>query len=166
MRLIPHIATMAIAAAVLLVVPFAAFANVDAMAGKLSGVDTVSSATAIQDAPSGKYTILINRDKHANAEVLADWVTFFSGEDALLIMEDIDCMALAGDPGGIEMAESLMSRLPENQMKLTVSDPVLALSKADAGMFDAIVMSDEVADAMSAGTVSANQNVEVVRREG
>ena len=166
MKLFEHAITIALAAAVLLFVPAAAFADFDALSAKLSGVDTVSAATAIQDAPSGRYTVLINRDKHQNEKVLGDWVTFFSGKDAPLIMEDIDCMAMVGDVAGIEMAKSLQSRLPENQMKVRVVDGVLALSKAEAGLFDVIVMSDEMARALTADTVAASRSVEVVHREG
>ena len=164
MNLLKHIATFGIAAAILIGGPVAAFANFDAIGAKLAGVDTVSAATTIQDAPSGHYTILINRALHRNAEVLSDWVTFFSGEDAPLIMEDVDCMALDGDAPGIDMAKSLMSRLPENQMKLHVVDAVLGMSKADIGQFDVLVMSDEMYEALSADTVAQHQDVEVVRR--
>ena len=159
-----HLITFGLAAAVLLGVPVAMFADFNAIGAKAQGVDAVSSATVLQDAPSGHYTIAINRDKHPNADVLADWVTFFSGKDAPLIMEDIECMALEGDAAGIEMAASLQSRLPENQMKLTVVDAVLGLSKADAGLFDVLVMSDEMAAFLSAETVAASGNVEVVNR--
>ncbi|MBQ9000896.1 MAG: hypothetical protein IJ087_03485, partial [Eggerthellaceae bacterium] len=61
MKLLEHAITVALAAAVLLFVPVAAFANFDALSAKLSGVDAVSAATVIQDAPSGRYTVLINR---------------------------------------------------------------------------------------------------------
>ena len=64
------------------------------------------------------------------------------------------------------MAESLQSRLPENQMKVRIVDGVLALSKAEAGLFDVIVTSDEMAKALTADTVAASRNVEVVHREG
>ena len=164
MRIAPHIIAIIVAAAIFVGIPVAVFADFGALSAKVQGIDVVSSATEIQDAPSGRYTILINRDKHQNADVLADWVAFFSGEDAPLIMEDVRCVALEGDAAGIEMATSLQSRLPENQMKLTVQDAVLGLSKADAGLFDVIVMSDEMAEALSAQTVYASGNVEVVRR--
>ena len=166
MELLKHVITFAIAAAVLVFAPVAAFADFNALGAKVSGVDAVSAATAIQDAPSGRYTVFINRDKHPDEKVLGDWVAFFSGKDVPLIMEDVDCVAFEGDVAGIEMAESLQSRLPENQMKVRVVDGVLALSKAEAGLFDVIVTSDEMAKALTADTVAASRNVEVVHREG
>lgn len=164
MKALAHFITIAVAAAVLVGVPFAAFANAQAIAASASGVDLVSSATTIQEAPSGHYTIMINRAKHVDSKVLGDWVTFFSGEDAPLIMEDISCVVIAEDPAGIEMAESLQSRLPANQMTVRVEGATMALSKADAGLFDVIVMSDEVAQAYGADSIVSSQDVEVINR--
>lgn len=132
--------------------------------GLLSGVDLTSSATTIQAAPSGRFLILINRDLHPDDEVLNTWVDFFEGKDVPLIWEDISCVALEGDLAGIDMAGSLQSRLPENQMSLRTEQAALALSKAEHGRFDVLVMSEEVAEAQGAESVTLLPNVVVVTR--
>lgn len=126
--------------------------------------DLVSSATAIQEAPSGHYTIFINTDLHTDAEVLELWKSFLAGEDVPLIMEDVTCVTAAGDAAGIEMATSLASRLPANQMKVYTEDGTLVMSKAEVGRFDIMVLSDEKAKSLDVQQLEANPRVEVVRR--
>lgn len=162
MKVVAHIVTVVVALGLLLGVP--AWRSVDFGALLAGGVDALSSATTIQDAPSGKYTILINRARHTDEETLAEWETFFSGGAVGLIMEDVDCTALASDAAGLEMATSLQSRLPENQMKLHVEEPVLALSKAENGLFDILVMSDEAAAQYDSSALEAASDVAVVHR--
>lgn len=164
MKVLSHIVVIAAALALLVGAPYVAFANRDAMQARLAAVDAVSSVPVARDAPSGRFVIFINKDKHPDHAVLADWVTFFSGKDAPLIKEDVTAVALVNDPAGIEMAESLQARLPEHQMTVMLEDPILALSKADEGLFDVLVVSEEVADALAADTVAAAHDVEVVRR--
>lgn len=131
----------------------------------LSGTsDLVSSATTIQEAPSGTYTILINHDRHTDDETYAHWLDFLAGNDVPLIMEDVSCVAFAGDAPGIEMANSLASRLPANQMRVRVEDGTLALSKAEVGRFDIIVISDEAAQRYGASTLANKPFVGVVHR--
>lgn len=161
-KALAHVAFIACLSAVLFGVPFVAFANVGAMVS--DGVDTVSSATIIQDAPSGDFAIYINRDKHPDERVLGDWVAFFSGEETPLIMEDISCVVLSGDVAGIDMAESLRSRLPENQMSLRVEEAALALSKAEQGLFDVLAVSEEMRQACFAYTLEELPFVEAVFR--
>lgn len=161
MKVLGHIAVIAVLLLALVGAPAAYYGDFSKLLSP--DLDTTSAATAIQDAPSGHYTIAINRDRHASS-VLPDWVSFFSGEDAPLIMEDIACVALAGDLSGIEMAQSLQSRLPENQMKLRVEDAILALSKAESGNFDALVISDEAASAYGASSLYKLDFVEVINR--
>ena len=115
-------------------------------------MDAVSSASVILDQPSGNYIIMINKLMHKDADKLNDWITFFSGGDVLYIFEDICAGTAIGDTGGHEMAESFRSRLPENQMKVRSEDATLLLSRADEGLYDIIIMSEEFAKAFGADT--------------
>lgn len=128
-------------------------------------VDAVSSASVILDAPSCEYVVLINRNLHTNAEKLDQWITFFSGGDAGVIFEDISCAVADGDAGGADMARSLQSRLPENQMRIQKENGTLLLSRADFGKFDVILLSQEYAQATDAAT-AYGENVEVVHISG
>lgn len=162
MKAFAHIATVLVALALLVGVPVASRVDIGALAA--GGVDTVSSSTQIQAAPSGTFTVLINRDLHPKKDVLEKWVDFFSGRDVPVIMEDVSCVAIQGDAAGIEMAQSLQSRLPENQMKLRLEGGQFAVSKAFDGRFDVLVMSDEVAMAYDAEQLYSLPNIEVVHR--
>ncbi len=163
MRVLAHIGIVVALLVAFLVVP-AWRVGINAQALFLGDNDLVSSATTIQEAPSGTYTILINHDRHPDDEAYAYWLEFLAGNDVPLIMEDVTCVALAGDSAGIEMANSLASRLPANQMKVRIEDGTLALSKAEVGRFDIIVMSDEAAISLDASTVASKPFVGVVHR--
>ena len=126
--------------------------------------DLVSSATAIQEAPSGHYTIFVNKNLHTDEEVLGLWKDFFAGKDVPLIMEDVTCVTANGDTAGIEMAQSLASRLPANQMKVRTEDGTLAISKAEVGRFDIMVLSSETAASLDTTSLERDSNVEVVYR--
>ena len=139
-------------------------AGVDVVALAQGGTDLVSSATTIQDAPSGSFYVFLNRDLHTDQEVLGYWVDFFEGKDVPLIMEDVSCVTLAGDSAGLEMAQSLASRLPANQMKIRTEDATLALSKAEVGRFDVLVVSDEAAAQANVDALLADERVEVIHR--
>lgn len=162
MRVFAHIAT--VVALLLAFVGVPAWQGHVNVAALLSSAEDAGAATDIHDVPSGSYTILVNRDLHTNAEVLGYWLDFLTGKDVPLITEDVSCVALEGDVAGIEMAYSLASRLPTNQMKVRVENGVLALSKAEVGRFDIMVMSDEMADAFGASTTYDLPFVEVVHR--
>ena len=114
--------------------------------------DAVSSASVILDQPSGNYVVMINKNMHTDTDKLNDWVSFFSGGDVLYIFEDICAGCALGDAGGIEMAESFRSRLPENQMKARSEDVTLLLSRADADLYDIIILSEEFAHTYHAET--------------
>ena len=58
-----------------------------------------------------------------------------------------------GDEQGETMAESFMSHLPENQMKVYIKDATMMLSKAEAKRFDIIIMSKEYYDMYGAKTL-------------
>ena len=111
-----------------------------------SDADTVSSASVIIDAPSGDYIVLINQDYHPDADTLEQWKTLFSGKEAGVIFEDISCSVASGDTGALDMAKSLQSRLPENQMTISTEDAGLLFSRADAGCYDILIASAEFAD--------------------
>lgn len=162
-RVCAHIATVLVAFALFAGGPLLAFADVRSLLAPET--DLVSSATTIQAAPDGRFYILINGERHPDKAVLADWVTFFEDKEAApLIMEDVSCVALEGDAAGIEMAESLQSRLAENQMTLRTEQGVLAVSKADAGLFDVLVLSEAAYDAYAAGSVADRPDVVVIER--
>ena len=73
----------------------------DTFSRMISGkTDAVTSASVILDAPSGDYLVLVNLDRHQDAENLALWETFFTGTDAPVIYEDISCLTALGDRGG------------------------------------------------------------------
>ncbi|SDB08868.1 hypothetical protein SAMN02910317_00456 [Ruminococcaceae bacterium FB2012] len=159
-----HIAVCSGALALLLGVPFLCSDSFRRLIS--SDPDAVTSATTVLDAPSGDYVVLINSERHPNAENLSVWHDFFEGREIGFIFEDIECGTLAGDTGGLEMARSYQSRLPENQMKLIPSDPVLLLSKADSGRFDVIVMSSEAAEKYGAESAAKRPGVQVLRVKG
>ena len=133
---------------------------------KLSGVDAVSAATVIIDQPSGAYVVLINKDRHKNADNLETWQTFFKGEEIDFLFEDISCTVADMDVSGLDMAQSFQSRLPENQMTLRKEDITLMLSKAGYGLFDVIMMSKEVYDAYGAAAFTDEEKMVIIEEEG
>ena len=133
---------------------------------KLSGVDAVSAATVIIDQPSGAYVVLINKDRHLNADNLETWQTFFKGEEIGILFEDISCTVADMDVSGLDMAQSFQSRLPENQMTLRKEDITLMLSKASCGLFDVIMMSKEVYDAYGAAAITDDERMVIIEEEG
>ncbi len=133
--------------------------------GKLSGVDAVTSATAVIPQPSGAYVVFINTDSHNNKENLEIWKAFFGGEEIDFLFEDISCVVADCDADGLEIAESFQSRLPENQMSIRTEDITLMLSKADHGRFDVMIMSKEVYDEYNAQTVEKYDGSVVLKGE-
>ncbi|HBI85092.1 MAG TPA: hypothetical protein DDX71_02210 [Ruminococcus sp.] len=163
MKLPLHIGVIAGTLGLLLGVPCL---TSDAIRAKLSGTDAVSSASVIVEQPSGDYLVLINLDRHTDSENLALWHDFFTGADAPVIFEDISCGTALSDAGGRTMADSFRSRLPENQMTVRAEDGTLLLSKAETGRFDIIILSQEIADALHAETVTELPNVETLHVKG
>ena len=163
MKALRHIITVTAAVGLMLLLPLV---SSDGFRRFISGdTDAVTSASVEVDAPSGRFLVLINRDKHTG-ESLALWRDFFSGREVSYILEDITCTAAATDASGLEMARSFQSRLPENQMRLKTEDAALMLSKADWGKFDIIIMSAETAERYGAKSVYEDKNVEVTSVEG
>ena len=160
MKKIVHIAVCAAGITALLGIPLILTGGLAKLTG---GTDAVSSASVIIEKPSGNYTVMINRERHKSEKDLAAWQRFFSGGDSEVIFDDIECVTLDGDAGAFTMAQSFMTRLPENQMKLASGDPVLTLSKADFGRFDVMIVSEEAAGAYGVSSVYDGKNVDVIR---
>lgn len=115
--------------------------------------DTVSSASVkIPDKPSGEYVLLLNRSLHK--ESFDDWVVFFSDGELNVIFDDVNCLASESDTDALKMADRLIARLPENQMKLRTENPVLLVSKVENGCIDTAIFSKEMADEMKLRTDS------------
>ena len=133
---------------------------------KLSGTDAVSSATVIIDQPSGAYVVLINPDRHPNRENLAVWEDFFRGEEIGFLFEDLSCVVADSDAGGLELARSFQSRLPENQMTIRLEDVTLMLSKARHGRYDVMLMSREFYDAWGASADADAGGADLIEAEG
>ena len=149
LKLLGHALLSILCLALLLGVPFS---RTDYFKGLLTGnTDAVSSATGLIDAPSGSYIVLINNSLHT-PEKLSEWTEFFTGGDYSYIMEDISCSVSESDPGALNMAESFQSKLSKKQMPIESANGTLLLSRADAGLFDIIIMSTEYAEANSASS--------------
>jgi len=162
-RVLKHVLIVSLSLFLILGLPFLCS---DYFKNLISGTDAVTSATVILDSPTGEFVVLINKDMREDDETLQTWKTFFSGGEIDFLFEDISCFVGQGDASGKEMAESFMSRLPENQMTTTVIDPTLMLSKAGYGKFDIIIMSAEYAAAYSADTLYGKDFIEVVTTDG
>lgn len=150
---------------VCLVVTVLLFAGTPAVLLAVSGgqgVDAVSSATKILEQPSGAYVVFLNRNRHTDADTLHTWIHFFSGEEIDFLFEDISCIVSAADQGGLEIAKSFQSRLPENQMKLRTEDATMFLSKVYYGDFDVAVMSREAYQAYGAEVVAEQYYIEPI----
>ena len=161
-RVIKHIAVCLAGVLLLIVIPFALVGGFSIFSG---GTDAVSSASVVIDKPSGSYTVLINRDRHKRESDLAAWHEFFSGGAFTIIYDDIGCVTLRGDTGALTLAQSFMSRLPENQMKVTAGDPVLTLSKAENGRFDMMIVSAEAAGRYDITGIYDGKNVDYIAVE-
>lgn len=163
-KIIKHIVIIAVAVFLILGVPFLRTDYFAALKNG-SGQDATSSASLILDQPSGTYVVLINREEHTNEENLAIWTDFFEGREISYIFEDIRCAVAQGDAGGLEMAQSYQSRLPENQMMIRQEDGTLMLSKAEHGKFDIIVLSQEMADAFDVSALEQDPDILMIHVE-
>ncbi len=161
-RVVKHIAVCLAGVLLLIVLPFTLAGGFTIFSG---GTDAVSSASVVIDKPSGSYTVLINRDRHKSESDLAAWHEFFSGGEFTIIFDDIECVTLQGDTGALTLAQSFMSRLPENQMKVTTGDAVLTLSKAENGRFDMMIVSAEAAEKYGIADIYDGKNVDVIAVE-
>ena len=163
MKLLRHIVIVAAALAVCLVLPGFLYAD---RAGLLSGeMDVTSGATMeIPDQPSGEYVVILHRGKHAAA--LEQWEDFFLERPVDVIMEDISCLTANGDAAGLQLAQRYQARLAKNQMKLTTENGLLVVSRAENGLYDAVILSREMADAWDYSAVYAREDALVLTVSG
>ena len=117
--------------------------------------DAISGATAVIDAPSGEFVVLLNRDA-LTEDVF--WEKFFSGQEVDFCFEDIACQVPGNDAAALEMARSFQSRLSEHQMTIRREDATLLLSKADHGKFEVLLLSKEFA-AQSHAETAVSQGI-------
>ena len=145
MKLLAHIGTVAAALALCLGLPALLWAP------RGSGTDAVSGASLdIPAQPSGEYIVILNRDRH---DALEDWEKFFTEQEVGVIMEDLSCVTAQGDAAGLQLAQRYQARLAEHQMSLRSENGVLLASKAERGMYDAVILSKEMADAYDYSSV-------------
>ena len=124
-------------------------------------MDAVTGASLeIPDQPSGEYVVLLARDRHE--DTLKEWTDFFQERPVGVIFEDLECITAAGDVSGRQMAERYQARLAENQLTLREENSLLAASKAQWGVFDVMVFSKEMADALQLETVYEDPDICVI----
>lgn len=144
MRVIKHILVVCAALFICLGLPCLHFVN----AGTLfaDGADAAAGASmVVPDQPSGTFLVLLNRSRHPLTE--SEWQKFFEEKDVDVIMEDLHCMVIRGDVTGMELADRYRARLAENQMRIVIEDGTLIASRTRYGLFDAVVVSAEAAEA-------------------
>lgn len=158
-----HTAAVFLALFVTLGIPSLAYVDFSALFGEK--VDAVSGASLELPAqPSGNFVILLNRDRHKGTA--EEWTTFFSGGETDVIMDDVACVAAQGDAAGIQLAERFRSRLAENQMTVRQVNPTLLASRADAGVYDTVIVSAEMADALTLSTAYGRAETAVITVSG
>ena len=74
-------------------------------------------------------------------------------------MSDVDCRVAQSDTSAMQLARRYQLRLPENQMQLKAENGLLLISKAEVGLFDAIVMSKEMAERYQVATLSQQPDI-------
>lgn len=154
MKALKHIGIVLLGLLTCLVLPGLFYVDVGAA---LSGVDAVSGASMeLPDQPSGEFVIILNRDRHPLT--LDEWTAFFEERPVGVILEDLSCLAAASDPTGVQLAQRYMVRLAENQMKLNAENSLLVVSRAENGLYDVIVLSKEMADALDLSAVYARDD--------
>lgn len=163
MNMLKHIAVVAVSLFLFLGIPTCMYVDIPSLFVK--DIDGVTHASiALPEQPSGEFLILLNRSKHG--DTCEQWHTFFSGEDAGVIMSDIDCMVIDTDATGIQLAERFQARLPENQMRIRRENGLLLASKADYALFDAVVLSREMAEAYQMQTDRYGGNIDCIYMKG
>ena len=158
-----HIVVCVVALFVLLGLPAMYYGGHGGFSG--AGTDATTGASAeLPDRPSGDFVVLMDRAKHP--DTLEAWTDFFSDRPTEVIMEDLSCLTLRGDPSGTRLAERYRARLAENQMTIRREDPTLVASRADRGLFDVIVLSKEMADAYQFESTLDDSRVAVISVKG
>ena len=164
MKRLAHLCTVLAALFVTLAIPALAYGVPGLLIGT-SAPDAVSRASMeLPEQPSGNFVILLNTDKHPGT--VADWATFFSGGETDVIMDDVACMAAEGDATGVQLAERFQARLAENQMTVRQVNGTLLASRADAGVFDVVIVSEEMADMLALETAYGRAGTAVVTVKG
>ena len=144
MRLAKHMAADAAALFLCLGIPCLYFLHAGTLFNR--NADAVSGASLlVPEQPSGTFLVLLNRERHP--ATMEEWSDFFRERDVDVIMEDISCLASKGDVNGLKLADRYLTRLAQNQMNITVEDGTLIASKAEAGIYDVIILSKEAAEA-------------------
>jgi len=157
-----HIGAVTLALFVTLGIPALAYVDFPALSGV---VDAVSRASMdLPEQPSGNFVILLNRTRHSGTA--EDWATFFSGGETDVIMDDVACLAAQGDATGVQLAERFRSRLAENQMTVRTINPTLLASRADAGVYDVAIVSEEMAEALTLSTAYERAETAVITVRG
>ena len=81
-------------------------------------------------------------------------------------MDDVACLAAQGDATGVQLAERFQARLAENQMTVRTINPTLLASRADAGVYDVVIVSEEMADALTLSTAYERAETAVITVRG
>lgn len=144
MKRLPHVLGILLALFLCLGAP--ALCYVDFAALFSGDPDAVAQATMeLPEQPSGRFIVLVNNAAHPKD--LDQWIDFFSEKEVEVIMTDISCRVVDVDAAGVQLARRYQARLAENQMTLKREQGVLLASKAEEGLFDTLILSQEVADA-------------------
>ena len=143
MKVLRHILAVSLSLFLLLGLPLLHFWS----AGRfIPGPDAVSGATMdLPTTPSGDYVVYVNRQKHART--MDQWRAFFSEEDYGVLLEDVHCLVIDRDSTGDQLARRYQARLVKDQMVLRRENGVLVASRLDAGQYDLVILSAEMADA-------------------
>ena len=159
-KILEHFCVIAAGLLVLFGIPLIRYSDrLIALLGK--DPDAVTGATMlIPDQPSGEFVVLLNRQKHA--ETLAEWTDFFLEKPVDVIFEDLDCIVIDADVSGIQLAERYQARLAENQMMISRQNGLLAVSKAQWGDYDVLILSKEFADVYTLSTVCEREETMVI----
>lgn len=163
MKVLKHILVVLAALFLTLGVPTLCYVDVPAL---LSGnADAVTHAsTYLPDTPSGEFIVLVNEKTQAG--YIDQWREFFTEGDAGVIMSDISCMVIEGDINAQQLAERFQARLPENQMTISQENGLLLASRAESGIFDAIVVSSEMAQSYKMQDIFTKKGVVCINVKG
>ena len=163
MRALKHLGIVTLGLFLCLVLPGLFYIDVGAL---VSGApDVVSGASMVlPDQPSGDYVVIINTQRHPLT--LDEWTAFFQEREVGVIMEDISCLTAATDPTGTQLAQRYQARLAENQMTLRSENSLLVVSRAENGVFDVVILSREMADALDFSAVYARDDTAVIPVQG
>lgn len=160
MQMIRHIIVILAALFVLLGLPAIYFTQ-----GSTGETDSVSGASlAVPDQPSGEFVVLMSKERHP--DTLDAWTDFFFERPTDVIMEDLSCMTVQDDAAGLQLARRYQARLAENQMTVRRENPILVASRAENGLFDAIILSKEAAEAYQFSNLYDDSEISVISMKG